>query len=220
MTVLVEDDASRKMRVDELTDQLLTVMLALPARVDGARGSNTLRKWAHLIAQTTPWQTVFYNGMKNASRGVTRRELEKFSQAISNAQKVLEAFHNPSFGVALELDTSVHELRQSLEFAKDFAVKSSNLSLDHLPEKIAKGKTQPDAQVVAGNCAFYYYWITGKLPTVHNADGRKAVSPFEKFVGQVFEIMQIDASPAWWARKAGEMPQGPKLWRNSTREGG
>ena len=156
MTVDDEHIAKREKKVSELTEQLFTLMIALPARLDNPKSPNTIRKWARQIADIAEWETDFKNGAKNAGRGVVGRELMQFAKAIKKAEETLVNFHNPSFGIALDLDTNVYDLRVSLQLALDFANKIPSADLEHVPEIIIRGREHSRASTVANKCWFYF----------------------------------------------------------------
>lgn len=195
-------DPDRDQKVEDLTDKLFALMSTLPRRKDAPRSDADIRRWAGTTARSTPWAMPFKNGMKQAKRAVIQRELTEFAKAIKKAEQTLLGFHNPSFGKALEVGTSVWELRRSLEVAIDFVSKIDGLSLDNVPEKLARGREHSRADVVSMHCAIHFFWITGREPGRTKKDGEAVLGPFERFLADVFTIMDIDASADERARHA------------------
>lgn len=67
-------------------------------------------------------------------------------------------------------------------------------TVDHRPRK-------PEAQMIARRCARLFHALTGKPATIVTKDG-VARGPFLAFVRDVFRILEIDASPETWAKRA------------------
>jgi hypothetical protein len=192
----------RRQKIACLADRLFDLLVALPRRNDEPPTDEKMKRWAETIAGMIPWDSPFPNGMKQAKRSVVQQELTSFARSIKQADQQLLKLHNPSFGKALEAGTSVHELRQSLRNALRFAEQIETLSLADVPEKTARGTEHSYADVVAQQCAMYFFWITGRPPGRLKKDGEISRSKFEIFLGEIFIEMGIDASADERARKA------------------
>ncbi|MCJ2126806.1 hypothetical protein [Methylobacterium sp. J-077] len=190
-------DPDRKARLEDLAEQIFTVMTGLPADPSNPRSESDIRRWSAKVAQSSPWPMPFHNGMTKAKRSVVKSEIESFKRAMEKAEQSLLAFHSPTFGKAIEIGTSVWDVRASMQNAIDFAKNMSNVSLADIPEKnqkSGKGSERHRAEAIASHCANYYYWITGENPSRNFREDIATISKFELFLENIFHILKVDAS--------------------------
>jgi hypothetical protein len=197
MTWEPDHDPDREARLRELAEQVFAVMTGLPVNSSNPRSEADIRRWSATIAQSSPWPMPFHNSMTRAKRSVVKSEIESFKRAMEKAEQALSAFHNPTFGKAIEIGTSVWEVRASLQHAIDFSQNMSKVSLEDVPEnnnKSGKGSERQRAEVIASHCANYYYWITGEDPSRNFREDSATASKFELFLEQIFRVLKVNAS--------------------------
>ncbi|MCJ2069169.1 hypothetical protein MKK75_10195 [Methylobacterium sp. J-030] len=190
-------DPTRDARMEKLTKQIFDVMASLPARSDNPRSETDIRRWATTIARSMPWSMPFHNGMTRAKQSVIRSEINNFKNAIEKAETILLGFHSDTFGKAVELGTSLWDIRASMQPAIDFAESMSKVSLDNIPKankKFGKGANRRRAEAVATHCANYYHWITDKEPSRTFKEDSDIASDFVNFLEEIFTIAEIEAS--------------------------
>ena len=184
--------------------EILKAIRALPN--SSAREAIVLRAEAEKVCKVANDCLREKENDRPASAKTTRREIEQTLRKVSALVLALEQLHNPA---SIALKNWVGDPAKLANDLHSFAAKAARPEMMEMALSLSSRKLGPRgdrmATVIALQCAFSFWAVTGRRPAITvNPVTSAAEGAFIDFLGAVFELYSIDASPEGRAKVAKE----------------